>query len=113
MQFWIDAQLSPALAPWIKDTFVVEAFSVQWLKFQEATDRDIFLAARDAKAVIITKDYDFVELLDQLGPPPQLIWIRCGNTSNMQMRHILFQSFPNALLLLQEGEPLAEITDIS
>lgn len=113
MKFWIDAQLSPALAPWIKNTFAVDAFSVQRLKFEEARDRDIFLAAREAKAVIITKDYDFVELLDQLGPPPQLIWIRCGNTSNAQMRHILFQSFPQALLLLQEGEPLVEITDMS
>lgn len=113
MKFWIDAQLSPALAPWIKNTFAVEAFSVQWLKFQETSDRDIFLAAREAEAVVITKDYDFVELLDQLGPPPQLIWIRCGNTTNAQMRHILFQSFPKAISLLQEGEPLVEITDIS
>ena len=112
MKFWIDAQLSPALAPWIKNTFAVDAFSVQWLKFQEARDRDIFLAARERNAVVITKDYDFVELLDQLGPPPQLIWIRCGNTTNAQMREILLKSFPEALLLLQEGEPLVEITDV-
>ena len=113
MKFWIDAQLSPALAPWIKNTFAVDAFSLHWLNFQEACDRDIFLAARETNAVVITKDSDFVELLDQLGPPPQLIWIRCGNTSNTQMRHILLQSFPEALLLLQEGEPLVEITDVS
>lgn len=113
MKFWIDAQLSPALAPWIKNTFAVDAFSVQWLNLQEMSDRDIFLAARETEAIVITKDYDFVELLEQLGPPPQLIWIRCGNTSNAQMRHILFQSFPEALLLLQEGEPLVEITDFS
>ena len=112
MKFWIDAQLSPALAPWIKNTFAVDAFSVQWLKFQEAKDRDIFLAARETNAVVITKDSDFVELLDQLGPPPQLIWIRCGNTTNAQMREILLQSFPQVLLLLQEGEPLVEITDV-
>lgn len=113
MKFWIDAQLSPTLAPWIKNTFAVDAFSAQRLKFQEARDRNIFLEAREAEAVIITKDYDFVELLDQLGPPPQLIWIRCGNTSNAQMRKILLHSFPKALLLLQEGEPLVEITDTS
>ncbi|MCY4402032.1 MAG: DUF5615 family PIN-like protein [Candidatus Poribacteria bacterium] len=55
MKFWIDAQLSPALAPWIKNTFAVDAFSVQWLKFQEASDRDIFLAARETEAVVMTK----------------------------------------------------------
>ena len=113
MKVWIDAQLSPALAPWIENTFDVDAFSVQWLKFQETSDKDIFLAAREAKAIVMTKDYDFVELLDQFGPPPQIIWIRCGNTSNAQMREILLQNFPKVLSLLQEGVPLLEITDIS
>ena len=31
---------------------------------------------------MITKDRDFVELLGRLGPPPKIIWITCGNTSN-------------------------------
>lgn len=106
MKVWIDAQLSPALAQWIKNTFNVEAFSFQWLQFQETKDRDIFLAARETKAVVMTKDYDFIELLDQLGPPPQLIWIRSGNTSNTQLRRILHQSLPKAFSLLQAGEPL-------
>ena len=113
MKVWIDAQLSPALAPWIKNTFDVDAFSVQRLNFQETSDRDIFFAARDTKAVVMTKDYDFVELLDQFGPPPQIIWIRCGNTSNAQMREFLLRGFPKAFSLLQEGVPLVEITDIS
>lgn len=113
MKVWIDAQLSPTLAPWIKNTFDVDAFSVQWLKFQETSDNDIFLAAREAKAVVMTKDYDFVELLDQFGPPPQIIWIRCGNTSNAQMREFLLRGFSKAYAFLQEGEPLVEITDIS
>ena len=113
MKVWIDAQLSHALAPWLKNTFAVDAFSIQRLNLQEASDRDIFLAARETKAVVMTKDYDFIELLDQFGPPPKIIWISCGNTSNTQMRKILLQSFPRAFLLLQEGEPLVEITDIS
>ncbi len=112
MKVWIDAQLSSALAPWIKNTFAIDAFSVKWLKFLEASDRDIFLAARETESVVMTKDYDFVELLDQFGPPPQIIWIRCGNTSNTQMRKILLQSFPRVLSLLREGEPLVEIADI-
>lgn len=113
MKVWIDAQLSPALAPWLKNTFAVDASSVKRLNFHEASDRDIFMAARETKAVVMTKDYDFVELLDQFGQPPQIIWIRCGNTSNAQMREFLLGSFSKALLLLQEGEPLVEITDIS
>ncbi len=113
MKLWIDAQLSPSLAPWIKNTFDVDAFSIQWLNFQETSDKDIFFAARETKAVVMTKDYDFVELLNQLGPPPQLIWIRCGNTSNAHVRKILLQNFPKILLFLEEGKSLIEINDIS
>ena len=59
----------------------------------------------------MTKDRDFVQLLTRIGPPPQIIWITCGNTSNARMREILKQTFTNALVLLREGEPFVEIAD--
>ena len=52
------------------------------LDLREAEDPDIFYKAREADAIVITKDRDFVELLGRLGPPPKIIWITCGNTSN-------------------------------
>ncbi len=113
MKFWIDAQLSPTLAPWLSTTFAVEAFSARWLGCQHASDEEIFTAAREANAIVITKDRDFVQLLDRLGPPPKVVWVTCGNTSNAQMRRILRQTFAEALLLLEAGESLVEITDIS
>ena len=113
MKFWIDAQLSPALAPWLNDTFAVQALSTQRLGLRDASDERIFFAAREAHAVVITKDQDFVQLLNQLGPPPQVVWITCGNTSNAQMRKILGQTFRNAISILQTGESLVEITDVS
>jgi len=79
---WIDAQLSPGLAPWITERFGVEAISARRPGLQDAKDRQIFLAAREAEAVVMTKDGDFVILQEEFGAPPQLIWIRCGNTSN-------------------------------
>lgn len=109
MKFWIDAQLSPALAPWLSDTFAVEAFSIQRLGFRDASDEEIFFAARSEKAVVITKDRNFVQLLNRLGPPPKIVWVTCGNTSNAQMRDILRQDFPSTLLLLQQGKSLVEI----
>ena len=113
MKFWIDVQLSPALAPWLNNTFGVQAFSLEWLGLQQASDKRIFSAAREANAVVITKDQDFVHLLNQLGPPPQVVWITCGNTSNAEMRKILQENFPEVFLLLQSGESLIEITAIS
>jgi hypothetical protein len=39
MIIWIDAQLSPALAPWIETTFGVEARALRELGLRDATDR--------------------------------------------------------------------------
>jgi len=36
----------------------------------------------------MTKDVDFVDLLDQHGAPPQVILVTCGNTSNSRLRHL-------------------------
>lgn len=112
MIVWIDAQLSPALAPWITKQFGVAAASARHLGLVNAIDPDIFAAARKAGAAVLTKDSDFVLLLERFGPPPQVLWVRCGNTSNANMRKVLMATFPNALALLEAGEPLVEIADI-
>ncbi|MBB5234854.1 hypothetical protein [Deinococcus budaensis] len=44
--YWIDAQLPPALAPWLTATFGVEVYSVAYLGYREAEDEVIFQAAR-------------------------------------------------------------------
>jgi len=110
---WVDAQLSPALAPWIYEHFQIESLSVRRLGMLKAKDPAIFHAARDARAVVLTKDTDFSLLLERLGPPPQVLWVRCGNTSNAYLKRVLAATLPDALLLLNAGEPLVEITDIS
>jgi predicted nuclease of predicted toxin-antitoxin system len=62
---------------------------------------------------VITKDSDFFGLLERFGPPPQILWITCGNTSNAYLRDVLQRTLPRALKLLEQGEPLAEISDTS
>ncbi len=57
----------------------------------------------------MTKDSDFVDLVDRLGSPPQIIWLTCGNTSNARLREILSSVLPEALKLLHSGEKLVEI----
>jgi predicted nuclease of predicted toxin-antitoxin system len=111
MIFWLDAQLSPALATWISATFGIATQPVRDLGLREAKDVEIFQAARSANAVVITKDADFVELVERLGPPPQVLWITCGNTTNARLKQILSQCLPSAIPLLETGEPLIEIAD--
>ncbi|NNE36563.1 MAG: DUF5615 family PIN-like protein, partial [Rhodothermales bacterium] len=88
-----------------------EAHSTRALGLQRATDLEIFLAARERGAVVITKDSDFLALLQTHGTPPSVIWITCGNTSNARMREVLSRSLETAVDLIQAGESVVEITD--
>ncbi len=111
MIFWIDAQLTPLLARWLQDEFGVVAYAVRDLGLRDAKDKQIFEAARDAGAVVITKDSDFVELVMRFGTPPQVLWLTCGNTSNKRLRQIFQTKFAEALELLKQSEPVVEISD--
>lgn len=110
MIIWLDGQLSPALAPWIQSTFSVETYALRDVGLRDATDTAIFRAAQVARATVMTKDSDFVTLYHHHGAPPQIIWLTCGNTSNRHLRSILTTTLPKALLLLQAGEGLVEIS---
>lgn len=110
MTVWLDAQISPQIAMWMKATFAIDVQPVRDLQLLFAEDNAIFMAARAANAVVITKDVDFTHLLDRLGPRPQVIWLTCGNTSNTRLREILSGALPDAQRLISDGEALVEIT---
>lgn len=109
MTIWVDAQLSPRSARWIGANFPVIAQPLQEIGMLHAKDDEIFAAARGAGAVVLTKDSDFVRLLEQHGEPPKVIWLTCGNTSDAALQQILERNFTTALKLLEEGENLVEI----
>jgi len=106
---WIDAQLSPALAGWIEARFGLRASSLRDLSLRDASDQEIFHSARLRNAVLVSKDQDLKDLVELHGPPPQLIWIRCGNTSKEALKRILETELPQALARLRAGEPVIRI----
>jgi len=73
MILWLDAQLPPALTEFLKDRFEVEAVALREIGLRDADDNEIFEKARAKRVVLISKDSDFVELVQRLGPPPQLL----------------------------------------
>lgn len=109
MKFWVDAQLPPALAGWLAVQFAIEARSLRDLGLRDAHDIDIFHAARHESAVVISKDSDFVELVARYGPPPQLLWVTCGNVSNHRLQSVFGLAFPEAMTLLSAGQAIVEI----
>jgi predicted nuclease of predicted toxin-antitoxin system len=79
------------------------------LGLRDADDRSIFEAARKEAAVLVSKDQDFVALVQRHGPPPKLIWLTCGNTSNDALRLLFRSALPAALRQLDEGDDIVEI----
>lgn len=68
MKLLIDAQLSPSLAAWINRTFKdIHANSVWSLGLRDKSDRQIYDYARENEYVIMSKDSDFLSLLEDLG----------------------------------------------
>jgi len=106
---WIDAHLSPEIAMWITSSFGVSAIALRDIGLRDAEDPEIFEAAKAKGAIFMTKDSDFVDLVDRLGVPPQIVWLTCGNTSNARLREILSLTLPEALEILSSGERLVEI----
>lgn len=110
MTIWVDAHLSPAIATWITSTIGMTALALRDVGLRDAEDLEIFEAAKAEGVIFMTKDGDFVDLVDRLGAPPQIIWLTCGNTSNARLREILSATLSEALELLRAGEVLVEIS---
>lgn len=109
MIFWLDAQLPPALADFLEKQFEIEAVPLRTLGMRDAEDLEIFEKARDENVVLISKDSDFVELVQRLGPPPRLLWVTCGNVTNAHLCEIFEKLMPEALKMLEAGEAIIEI----
>jgi predicted nuclease of predicted toxin-antitoxin system len=112
VRFWLDAHLSPKLIPWLRKEFDLEAAAVRDLGLRDAKDPEIFHEARRQRAVVMTKDHDFVDLVERLGSPPQVLWLTLGNTSNRHLREVLGRELSTALAALRRGEPVVELTEI-
>ena len=108
---WIDAQMPPVLGTWLEREYGVRAVHVEALGLLRASDPDIFRAAREAEqvVVILTKDDDFPTLVRQNGPQPRVVWVRCGNVTNRDLRRVVDSAWPRVARLLADGEPLVEI----
>jgi predicted nuclease of predicted toxin-antitoxin system len=83
-EFWIDSQISPVIAKWLKDKHGFETKSSYSLRLTGVTDIDIYhLAKKQGNVIIISKDTDFVNIIQTLGSPPKLINGVMGNCTNI------------------------------
>jgi predicted nuclease of predicted toxin-antitoxin system len=109
VKIWIDAHISPGIAAWIKETFGIEANSLRSLGLRESNDYEIFLRAKSEEVVFITKDADFLHLVQAHGAPPNVILVCCGNTTNRRLREIFANHLLSCLDRFRSGESIIEI----
>ena len=109
MILWLDAQISPFLTNWIEKEINIQTKAVWDLGLRDATGNYIFEQARIANAIVMTKDIDFKILQDNLGTPPKIIWLTCGNTSNKKLKEILSANLIKSLKILESSDVIVEI----
>ncbi|MBX3747580.1 MAG: DUF5615 family PIN-like protein [Verrucomicrobiae bacterium] len=106
---WLDAHLSPGIAQWIQESLGHDARALRDLGLRDADDEEVFDRARQAGAINLTKDKDFIDLVGRLGSPPAIIWLRCGNTSEAVLKRILADHLDEAFRFISKGDALVEI----
>jgi predicted nuclease of predicted toxin-antitoxin system len=78
MKLLFDQNLSFKLCRQLVDIFP-DSQQVRLLGMEEADDRVIWDFANANGFILVSQDVDFADRATLYGPPPKVIWLRCGN----------------------------------
>jgi predicted nuclease of predicted toxin-antitoxin system len=78
MKLLFDQNLSFKLCQRLTDIFP-NSNQVRLIGMEESDDRTIWDYAKVNDFVLVSQDVDFADLATLNGPPPKVIWLRCGN----------------------------------
>ncbi len=81
MKLLFDQNLSFKLCERLADLFP-HSNQVRLARLDTAEDRVIWEFAKANGLTIVSQDSDFADMAVLFGPPPKVIWLRCGNQSN-------------------------------
>lgn len=107
-RFLIDAQLPPGLAIRLRERGY-PAEHVNRVGLGAVDDITIWEHARRIRAVLMTKDEDFVALALREASGPQLVWLRIGNISNDALWMTISAALDEILESLETGERIVEV----
>jgi len=78
MKLLFDQNLSFKLCRQLADLFPGSA-QVRLVGLAEASDRAVWDYAKTNGFVLVSLDADVADMATFIGPPPKVIWLRCGN----------------------------------
>ena len=88
MKLLFDQNLSRKLVKHLADLFP-DSSHVQFHGLAEKTDTEVWEFAKRNGFCIVTHDADFPERCRLYGPPPKVIWLRCGNAPTNTVEALL------------------------
>ncbi len=103
MKLLLDQNLSHRLLDELESLFP-DSTQTRLVGMERAEDTAIWQYAKEYDFTIVTKDSDFHEYSVLYGPPPKVIWLRCGNTSTEYLRGVLMQNHSDIEAFLSEAE---------
>jgi predicted nuclease of predicted toxin-antitoxin system len=107
-RFLIDEQLPPALGRLLKDAGH-DAVHIYNIDLGGASDERIWSEALARKAILITKDADFIVRQQIRGGGPPILWIRLGNTSPTELWAMIEPALEEFVKAFASGEMLIEV----
>ncbi len=108
MRFLIDAQLSPALVNYLRSKGH-EAEHVADVLGATAKDIKVVERAQALGAIIVSKDSDFVGLLEGMASAPPLLRVRVGNSTNRGLIQRLDLNWSQVEGELLNSKPIVEL----
>ena len=79
------------------------------LGMEQSSDREIWEYAATHRAIIVTKDEDFMEWKRRIPGGTPLLWIRLGNCPNRILLESLLLILPTVIERFEQGEELIEV----
>ena len=91
MKLLFNQNLSFKLCLRLKDIFP-NSQQVRLLGMSDSDDRVIWLHSA-TNDFVVTQDSDFADMAAVLGPPPKVLWLRCGNQPTAVIEQLLREQF--------------------
>ena len=108
MKLVVDNQLPPKLAVYLRWRGH-EAAHVNDLGLGAASDLDVWAHCVRERAVLVTKDEDFIFLANRPNDSGRLIWVRLGNCRNAALVEVFDRLLDDAVEALSGGQRVIEI----
>jgi len=100
-EIWLDCHISPIIGKWLKDKTGWNVKTSYGLNLYALKDIEIYLKAKDnGKVILISKDSDLPEIIQQKGAPPKVISLKIGNCDNRQLWQLLQSRIEKTVRLL-------------